>query len=373
VSSSWFPFSFAFAELAASPFDGVVYSNRAAVRLKREEHGLAIYDATKAIELNPSFAKAYYRRAVAQLAIMQPKSAAADLRKVLQFDPKNAMAKQQLDSTIKLMRRIDFEKAIAGKDEPLVTDKARGMLKDGMVVESSYDGPRIPAGGISQEFVDQMIEWFRSGKVRPLTAVFQPTGAEIAQTIHRRYAWQIVIGCYDALLKHGSLVEATVPEGGHMDVCAKAASVEEARLTARRAQHRRHAWPILRASLTASWRGVAALSCIGLLPSAQADRHAVGQPLPALQWCRRSLSPPRETDESAQAILSTAVHGQQRSSSPCSPSSKHSLLSSKRAWSQWRSQMAASESCFPERASAPLSPPHGCSSCCRGAITRPAT
>lgn len=97
---------------------------------------------------------------------MQPKGAAADLRKVLQFDPKNATAKAQLDSTIKLIRRIDFEKAIAGKEEEKVTDRARVMLKDGMVVEKEYDGPRLPDSGISQAFVDEMIEYFRAGKVR---------------------------------------------------------------------------------------------------------------------------------------------------------------------------------------------------------------
>lgn len=97
--------------LNKNPFDPAVWCNRAATRLKMEEHGLAIADATKAIELDGKYTKAYYRRAVAQLAIMRPKAAITDFKKVAQLDPKNVIAKQQLDSTQKLVRRLDFEKA----------------------------------------------------------------------------------------------------------------------------------------------------------------------------------------------------------------------------------------------------------------------
>lgn len=76
-----------------------------------EEHGLAIADATKAIELDARYVKAYYRRAVAQLAIMRPKAAVADFKKVVSLEPKNTTAKAQLDSTQKLVRRLEFEKA----------------------------------------------------------------------------------------------------------------------------------------------------------------------------------------------------------------------------------------------------------------------
>jgi serine/threonine-protein phosphatase 5 len=76
-----------------------------------EEHGLAISDATKAIELDSKYVKAYFRRAVAQLSIMRPKAALADFRKVVALEPHNAQAKLQMDSTQKLVRRLEFEKA----------------------------------------------------------------------------------------------------------------------------------------------------------------------------------------------------------------------------------------------------------------------
>lgn len=97
--------------LSKNPFDAAVLCNRAAVRLKREEHGLAIADASKALTYDPRYVKAFYRRALAQLSIMKPEAAVADLKRVVALDPKNATAKAQLDSTQKLIRRKAFEKA----------------------------------------------------------------------------------------------------------------------------------------------------------------------------------------------------------------------------------------------------------------------
>ena len=65
----------------------------------------------KAIELNPSYAKAYYRRGVSYLAILRPSDAVPDFKKASALEPHNATVKEQLQATIKLMRRIEFEKA----------------------------------------------------------------------------------------------------------------------------------------------------------------------------------------------------------------------------------------------------------------------
>jgi serine/threonine-protein phosphatase 5 len=65
----------------------------------------------KAIELDPRYVKAYFRRALANLAILKPKIALADFKKVVQLDPNNAAGRTQFESTQKLVRRMEFEKA----------------------------------------------------------------------------------------------------------------------------------------------------------------------------------------------------------------------------------------------------------------------
>jgi len=196
--------------LNKNPFDPAVWCNRAATRLKLEEHGLAIADATKAIELDPKYVKAYFRRAVAQLSIMRPKAALADLKKVVALEPKNVQAKAQMDSTQKLVRRLEFEKAIAGKDEVSMITRAVDLLANGMEVEADYAGPKMETeddgkgkkrAKITKEYIDEMKAWFKDGK-----------------TIARRHAWEIVLGAYDALSQEPSLVDVTIPEGEVADI-----------------------------------------------------------------------------------------------------------------------------------------------------------
>lgn len=64
----------------------------------------------KAIELNPQYAKAYYRRGLCYLAILRPTEAVPDFKKALGIDPGNKSIREQLQMTVKLIRRIEFEK-----------------------------------------------------------------------------------------------------------------------------------------------------------------------------------------------------------------------------------------------------------------------
>ena len=67
-------------------------------------------DIAKAIEINPSYAKAYYRRGLSYLAILRPTDAVKSFKSALKLDPGNTAIRSQLDATIKLVRRIEFEK-----------------------------------------------------------------------------------------------------------------------------------------------------------------------------------------------------------------------------------------------------------------------
>ncbi|KAK4050596.1 Palmitoyl-protein thioesterase 1 [Microbotryomycetes sp. JL201] len=191
------------ASLNKNPFDPIVWSNRAAVRLKLEEHGLAIADATRAIEIDERAVKAYFRRALANIAIMKPKAAVVDLKKILSIDPNNASARAQLDATQKLLRRLQFEAAISAKDEVPTSSKIIEQLKDGASpIDKDYTGPRLDDDTqVTAKFVDDMIEWFKDGNVIP-----------------RRIAWQIVLGAYAKLKEEPSLVDVTIPDGETINV-----------------------------------------------------------------------------------------------------------------------------------------------------------
>ncbi|KAF8520454.1 phosphoprotein phosphatase [Hysterangium stoloniferum] len=190
-----------------NPMDPTLYCNRAYARMKIEEQGYAIDDATKAIELDPKYVKAYYRRALCQLAIARPQKAVIDFKKVLALEPQNKLARQQLDATQKLIRKAEFEKAIEVEEEQNAAERCVDIIKDagGCELDKSYAGPQLEMTDgkyrITQEFVDSMLGWFEQGKTLP-----------------RRYVWEIILGCYNELLKEESLTELVLEQGITCDV-----------------------------------------------------------------------------------------------------------------------------------------------------------
>lgn len=208
--------------LALDPTVVTILSNRAMCELKLEQHGLAIADASKAIELDPKFAKAYYRRASANLSILDPRAALPDLKMVLRLDPRNAQVKMQFDATTKLVRRLEFEKAIRVEDGPAPSKTIEEYLEQrigGAQISPDYTGPRLPTkaegnnyisplvdekpylGQIDDAFIDKMIAHFKEGKQLP-----------------NGIAWAIVLGALRAFSEEPSLVEYDVPEGTTIEV-----------------------------------------------------------------------------------------------------------------------------------------------------------
>ncbi|KAE8214668.1 hypothetical protein CF327_g1949 [Tilletia walkeri] len=205
-----------------------LWSNRAACELKLEQHGLAIEDASKAIELDPKFSKAYFRRASGYLAILKPKNALPDLRRVTQLEPGNKSVRAQLDSTVKLIRRLEFEKAIKVESGPKKWQEALEHIRDqsgpAALPPDSYTGPRIAElspeekkafedqeeqdpygtavlGKVDGKFVEELVEFYKEGGKLPT-----------------RYAWQIMMGAFRLFNEEPTLVEYTVQEGTTIDV-----------------------------------------------------------------------------------------------------------------------------------------------------------
>lgn len=229
------------------PTVAVFFSNRSACELKLEQFGLAIEDAGAcymssptlpllplslllipffclfpftgtAVKLDPKLSKAFFRRATGHLALLDPKAALPDLKKCQALTPKDPKVRATLDSTNKLIRRLAFEKAIKKDDEkPVSVTVAEYLFANdgsaGTAVPAGYEGPRIePAptdateqervtGRITQQFVSDLIEFFKSGGHLPL-----------------RFAWQIMLGAKFVLDAEPSLVEYEIPKGQTVDV-----------------------------------------------------------------------------------------------------------------------------------------------------------
>ncbi|KAI9812223.1 MAG: hypothetical protein M1826_002932 [Phylliscum demangeonii] len=175
------------------------YCNRAQVHIKLEAHGSAIADATKAIELNPDYAKAYYQRAIANTAILHFKDALADFRMVVQKAPGDHGARTKLAECEKVARRQAFLAAIE-VGEP--ASAAEGLDLEAIEVEKAYDGVRLDGTTITREFVEDMTTRFQNGK-----------------KIHRKYVFQIILAATQIFLEESTMVEVEVAPSTTLTVC----------------------------------------------------------------------------------------------------------------------------------------------------------
>ncbi len=96
------------------------------------------------------------------------------------------------------MKQLAFFAAIEVGDEP---SAAQNLDVDSIVVDPSYDGVRL-GNEMTQEFIDDMIERFKKGK-----------------TIHKKYAYQIVIATKNIVYNEPTMVEIEIPEDVQLTVC----------------------------------------------------------------------------------------------------------------------------------------------------------
>lgn len=73
-------------------------------------------------------------RAMCHIQILKPQLAVADLKKVLALEPQNAQVRKELESTQKLVRKIEFEKAIEVEEEKSAVERCLEIIAEGASV-----------------------------------------------------------------------------------------------------------------------------------------------------------------------------------------------------------------------------------------------
>lgn len=177
-----------------------------------ENYGAAVADGERAIELDTSFVKGYYRKGAACMALGRFKEGRDCFRRV-------AKATGSRDAQIKLkecetaIRRIRFEEAISSPDSGPAVSTSYGDSVDPktMEVEDSYTGTRMDDDAVKEgdyiraitaEVIDSMIEGFKNQSL-----------------IHKKYAFVILCRVRQILEASPTIEEVDVPEGKHFTVC----------------------------------------------------------------------------------------------------------------------------------------------------------
>lgn len=72
------------------------------------------------------------------IQILKPQLAVADLKKVLAIEPQNAQVRKELESTQKLIRKIEFEKAIEVEEEKTAVERCLEIITEGAQCRHFY-------------------------------------------------------------------------------------------------------------------------------------------------------------------------------------------------------------------------------------------
>lgn len=101
-------------ELSPEP-SAVFLNNRATTRFYLDFMGLCIEDATAAIQADPSFFKAYYRRAEAYMILENMQAAKSDYFEALKLKPSDQLIRRKYEHVAKLIKKRRFLDAIYAK------------------------------------------------------------------------------------------------------------------------------------------------------------------------------------------------------------------------------------------------------------------
>eukprot|EP01082_Thalassiosira_pseudonana_P013103 g12185.t1 g12185 contig6:1392661-1393242(-) len=111
--------------LSHLPNNAIILSNRALAYIKIENYGLAIQDASRAVEVDPTYPKGYYRRGTAEFALGRAKAARKDFRNVCKLKPKDRDARAKLSACDKAVREAAFAAAILSEESAPLSDTFR--------------------------------------------------------------------------------------------------------------------------------------------------------------------------------------------------------------------------------------------------------
>jgi serine/threonine-protein phosphatase 5 len=203
--------------IEANPTVAIYYGNRSFAYLKTECFGYALADASKAIELDKTYVKGFYRRAAAHMSLGKFKEALKDYEyvschvnsrifsvmicaQVTKVRPNDKDAKTKYTECNKIVKKIAFEKAISVEDTK--KNIASTINLDAMTIENEYTGPELEDGKVTLNFMKELMELYKNqGK------------------LHRKYAYKILLDVKAYFMKQSSLIDVEIGSENKFTVC----------------------------------------------------------------------------------------------------------------------------------------------------------
>ncbi|CAH6719319.1 serine/threonine-protein phosphatase T [[Candida] jaroonii] len=184
--------------------NAVFYSNRAQVHIKLENYGLAIADCDNALKVDPNMMKAYYRKGVSLMAILNYKEAQKNFKIILAKIPNDKLTLENYKQTVSYLKKQAFERAIAGDAKELLINS---INYESILIEKTWEGPEltiqskktddgldINIQGLDEEYLKYMIKLFKDGGRLP-----------------KKHVFAIISKVYTLLKKESTMTELIIP------------------------------------------------------------------------------------------------------------------------------------------------------------------
>lgn len=170
------------AAIELDPKNAIFFSNRAQAHISLEEYGLAIADCDQALAVDPNYTKAYYRKGVSLMALLNYKEAQNNFKIILQKLPGDRLTLENHRQCVSYLKKQAFERAIAGDEKSSIIQE---LDYNSVVVEKSWQGPElsivtsnknqkftIDIEGLNLDYLKYMIQLFKDGGKLPKKHVF---------------------------------------------------------------------------------------------------------------------------------------------------------------------------------------------------------
>ena len=205
-----------------NPNSAVLYANRSFAHLRTESFGYALEDASKAISLDKTYVKGYYRRAAAYMALGKCKLALKDYESVYKARPNDRDAKLKFNECSKIVRQQAFEKAISVDSVKKLVSESINI--DTIAVEDSYDGPHLDANGkVTLQFMEELMQRYKNQKKLHKKYACKvrssPTLTCTVTFIQLFLSIQILLDVMELFKSQPSMVDVIIPEGSKFTVC----------------------------------------------------------------------------------------------------------------------------------------------------------
>lgn len=135
---------------------------------------------------------------MAYTAILKYRDALRDFKTVVRKAPNDKDAKLKLAECEKIVKRVEFFRAIEIGDEP---SAGEGLDLDSMVVDADYDGVKLEKE-MTPEFILDMLDRFKNGK-----------------KLHKKYVYQIILAVKNIVYDEATMVEMEIEDDAQLTVC----------------------------------------------------------------------------------------------------------------------------------------------------------